>query len=81
MKTRARLSTPEFAHSCGQSPFEGHSRTLAQPDVRALDAPITTAFGFRDVNLFAASGSFNDPDLRAYDSWGYGQVSPIEWSA
>ncbi|MFI2431686.1 DUF1326 domain-containing protein [Streptomyces sp. NPDC018693] len=48
---------------------------------RVVDAPVAVAFGMAELKLFGASGSFHDPDLRPYESWGYGDGTTIEWSA
>jgi hypothetical protein len=45
------------------------------------NAPIAVGFGQDVLELSMATGSgFSDPDLRAWESLGYGSTSVVEWS-
>jgi hypothetical protein len=45
------------------------------------NAPIAVGFGQDVLELATATGGFSDPDLRAWESLGYGSTSTMEWSA
>lgn len=46
------------------------------------NAPVAAAFGENVIELAMANGShFSDPDLRRWESLGYGAVSEVEWSS
>lgn len=45
------------------------------------NAPIPAAFGQSRINLGLAGGSkWADPDMRSWESLGYGSTSTVEWS-
>ena len=45
-----------------------------------VNAPIAAGFAVDTLELATAAGSVSDPDLRAWETLGYGAAVPFDWS-
>ncbi len=55
-------------------------KTQDGKQAQAIDAPVAAGFGWPVMDLCVGSGSWNDPDLRPFESLGAANCSPITWS-
>jgi hypothetical protein len=57
-------------------------KTESGEQAQLVNAPVVANFQIQTVNLHQAMGSkWADPDLRAWESLGYGGKSPISWAS
>ena len=57
-------------------------KTEAGEQAQLVNAPVTANFELHTVNLHRATGTkWTDPDLRAWESLGYGGKQPITWTS
>ena len=55
-------------------------RTEAGKQARVVDAPISAGFMVDTIELATATGGASDPDLRSWQTLGYGGAIPFSWS-
>lgn len=56
-------------------------KTESGERAQLTNAPVAAEFGFVTMDLALGNGSkWTDPDLRTWESLGYGAVSTVEWS-
>ena len=57
-------------------------KTEAGEQAQLVNAPVAANFQLRTLNLHRATGTkWNDPDLRVWESLGYGAKQPITWAS
>jgi hypothetical protein len=65
----------------GQGTFE-RVKTEDGKQAKLLNAPVVAAFQIDTIELARADGSrWSDPDLRQWESLGFGAIEPFSWSA
>lgn len=55
-------------------------KTDAGQQTVVINAPITAGFAVDTLELALATGAASDPDLRSWETLGYGAAVPFDWS-